>query len=210
MLAPQVSVADGVSWGLGVGLQGTDDSAAIWHWGDNTGYKSFAIVQLRSGDGLVYLSNSDHGMSIVHEVLAQAFGGEQAAVTHLDYQRHDAPRRLVRLALDSAMMAGGPRTGIPRYHELKRQYPASAFDVDLLQDIARLVMGAGFVEDAVQLLVLNRAEYPAEWKPHASLGDAYARLDRMADAIASYERALSLNPEREEIREKLAELRSRR
>ena len=132
MLTSQASVADGLSWGLGVGLQGAGDSLAIWHWGDNTGYESFAILFLRSGDGLVYLSNSDHGMSVVHAILAAAFGGAQPSVQYLDYERYDSPRRLVRLALDSAMIAGGPARAIPRYRQLKQRYHATAFDVDLL------------------------------------------------------------------------------
>jgi len=210
MFTPQVNVTEGVSWGLGIGLQGAGDSLAIWHWGDNTGYKDFAILFVYSGEGLVYLSNSDQGMSVVDAILVDAFGGEQAAVRYLDYERHDAPRRLVRLALDSAINAGGPGRGIARYRELKAQYPPTAFDVELLQDIARIVMRAGFADDAVQLLELNVSEYPTEWTAHASLADAYARLDRTAEAVASYERALALDPNQPEIRAKLDELIARR
>jgi len=210
MLTPQVDVTEGVSWGLGIGLQGVGDSLAIWHWGDNTGYKDFAILFVHSGDGLVYLSNSDQGMSVVHAILVDAFGGEQAAESYLDYEWFDAPRRLVRMALDSAMIAGGTERGMARYRELKAQYPPTAFDAKLLQDIARIVMRAGFADDAVHLLELNVSEYPTEWTAHASLADAYARVDRTSDAIASYERALALNPNQPEVRAKLEELKARR
>lgn len=90
MRSPAIAVVDGVTWGLGVGLQGTGDSLAVWHWGDNTGFKAFAIVFQHSGDGVVYLSNADHGMSIVHELLTAAFGAGQAAERYLDYERFDA------------------------------------------------------------------------------------------------------------------------
>jgi CubicO group peptidase (beta-lactamase class C family) len=33
-----------INWGLGVGLQQNENGKAIWHWGDNGGFKAFYIV----------------------------------------------------------------------------------------------------------------------------------------------------------------------
>jgi CubicO group peptidase (beta-lactamase class C family) len=119
LMTGQVAVTESISWGLGVGLQITPEGMALWHWGDNPGYKNFAFLVPATGTGLVYLSNSDGGMAIVHALLGEVHGRDQPAEIYLGYERHDSPRRYARLALDSAMVAGGPRLGIPRYRELK-------------------------------------------------------------------------------------------
>jgi hypothetical protein len=44
MLRPQVNVNERVGWGLESGAEGQ----AFWHWGNNHGYKSFAIGLVES------------------------------------------------------------------------------------------------------------------------------------------------------------------
>jgi CubicO group peptidase (beta-lactamase class C family) len=44
MLQPQVRIDENVAWGLGWGLQVSGQGKAFWHWGDNPGYKSFALA----------------------------------------------------------------------------------------------------------------------------------------------------------------------
>jgi len=107
-------------------------------------------------------------------------------------------------------MQGGPAAGIARYEELKTACPASAFDEQLLDEIAALLRRIGFACDAVQLLELNAREYPASWRVHASLGNAFASAGRRADAIGAYERALRLDPGQAAVRKKLDALRGGR
>jgi cytochrome c-type biogenesis protein CcmH/NrfG len=65
------------------------------------------------------------------------------------------------------------------------------------------------VDDAISILELNAAEYATSARAHASLGEAYARAGRNADAIAALERALALDPDNAEARERLTEVRPR-
>lgn len=58
-----------LSWGLGWGLERHADDVLIWHWGNNPGYRAFAMASTRSGDGFAMFTNSDSGL-----VLAQPFG----------------------------------------------------------------------------------------------------------------------------------------
>ncbi len=59
-----VDPALGISWGLGWGMERGQDDATIWQWGNNTGYRAFAMASVRSGDGFVMLTNSENGLEL--------------------------------------------------------------------------------------------------------------------------------------------------
>ncbi len=83
MLRPQVRLNDWVSWGLGWGLEDTRNGRAIWHWGDNPGYKSFALVAPDVGRGLVVMTNGDGGMATWEPIVRLAFGDDHPAFAWL-------------------------------------------------------------------------------------------------------------------------------
>jgi hypothetical protein len=81
----------GVGWGLGWGLERTPGGTAIWHWGDNSGYKNYAYLELASGNGIVVFTNSDAGMTIMPEIVRLALGYEPLGFRWLDYPRYGEP-----------------------------------------------------------------------------------------------------------------------
>ena len=70
MNAPQNVADDSVAWGLGVGLIRMEPSVR-WHWGDNDGFKSLALWDQQTGDGLVAVTNSDNGLSLCYDLAAE-------------------------------------------------------------------------------------------------------------------------------------------
>lgn len=70
-----------ISWGLGLGIQTTQDRKLVWHWGDNPGFKALFVLDPRTGDSIVLLTNSENGLSTYQEVLHLFMGaGEYPAV----------------------------------------------------------------------------------------------------------------------------------
>jgi CubicO group peptidase (beta-lactamase class C family) len=65
-----------VSWGLGWGIERTQDDLYIWHWGNNTGYRSFVIASFRTGDGFVMLTNSENGLELAGPITKSIVPGE--------------------------------------------------------------------------------------------------------------------------------------
>ena len=51
------------------------DHVHLWQWGNNPGYGSFVIVSLRSGDGLVLLTNSDGGKKLAGPLVQAVLPG---------------------------------------------------------------------------------------------------------------------------------------
>jgi len=73
-----VSTDLSLSWGQGWGVEQGEGGAYLWQWGNNPGYRAFAMASARSGDGFVMLSNSERGLALAAalsaEVLPQARG----------------------------------------------------------------------------------------------------------------------------------------
>jgi CubicO group peptidase (beta-lactamase class C family) len=77
----------GLGWGLGWGVESTAEGAAIWHWGDNRGFKHYAYLDLATGDGIVIFTNAEPGMAIVPELATHAMGVEPRGLAWLGYPR---------------------------------------------------------------------------------------------------------------------------
>jgi len=58
--------------GLGIELRGENESRAFAHAGGNVGYRAFMILYLDSGNGAVFMTNSDRGMALGVEMLRAA------------------------------------------------------------------------------------------------------------------------------------------
>lgn len=81
MWKPRVKAADGVSWGLGIGVEHTPDSDAFWHWGNNGGiYNCFVVGFPKQRVGVVVMTNSGQGLKACAEIVPAAIGGDHPAL----------------------------------------------------------------------------------------------------------------------------------
>lgn len=74
MTRPQNHAGARIDWGLGFGIPKADPDV-LWHWGDNSGFKSFAIWDKRTRDGAVINTNSDNGMAFCIDLLKRLTNG---------------------------------------------------------------------------------------------------------------------------------------
>ena len=95
MLQPQVRVNENVAWGLGWGLQVSGQGRAFWHWGDNPGYKSFALALRDSRKGVVVMTNGDGGRPLCAWIVQRVLGADHPALGWLErlYQDLQRPER---------------------------------------------------------------------------------------------------------------------
>jgi CubicO group peptidase (beta-lactamase class C family) len=74
----QVDRALGLQWGLGWGMEHAEGGPYLWQWGNNPGYRAFAMASVTSKDGFVILTNSERGMplaaSLAHAVVPAEHG----------------------------------------------------------------------------------------------------------------------------------------
>ncbi len=80
MSAPVVAdKALGLEWGYGWGIERTPVGPMLWQWGNNPGFRNFAMVSPGSGDGFVLLTNSDRGMALAVPLAQQVLPMEHPA-----------------------------------------------------------------------------------------------------------------------------------
>ena len=73
-----------VFWGLGWGLELTPQGRCCWQWGDNPGFKAFALASLGTGDGFVALTNSVNGDRLWSDLAREFLPGQHPALHWLE------------------------------------------------------------------------------------------------------------------------------
>lgn len=76
MASPQTAVSDPAGklyWGAGAGVW-LGREKMLWHYGDNGNFKSLFYLGVDTGDGLVYFSNSYHGLETGFAIAEKVFG----------------------------------------------------------------------------------------------------------------------------------------
>ncbi|HEV2764552.1 MAG TPA: serine hydrolase [Pyrinomonadaceae bacterium] len=169
--APRQSQA--IAWGLGWGLQRTGDGETFWHWGDNGNVKAYVVASKKKRRGLVFFANSANGLSVVHEIVAEVFGAQQPALAWLDYERYDAPTRMV---LRQVLAKGATLT----------EAQANRLGYRLL--------ARGRAKEAIEVFRLNVERFPKSSNAYDSLGEAYLKAGERESAEANYRKAFELNP----------------
>jgi CubicO group peptidase (beta-lactamase class C family) len=77
--APQSRVNGLLSWTLGWGYAEEDGRHTLWQWGDNPGFKAFAVAEPDAGVGLVVLTNADTGQRVCRYLIRQLLGIDHPA-----------------------------------------------------------------------------------------------------------------------------------
>lgn len=73
----------GLAWGRGWGIETAAGGPYLWQWGNNPGYRAFAMVSASSGKGYVLLTNSERGMP-----LAASLAGSTIPAEHGVFRFH--------------------------------------------------------------------------------------------------------------------------
>ena len=74
-----VNPALGIEWGHGWGIERGNHGVKLWQWGNNPGFRSFAMCSLESGNGFVALTNHHQGMVMAERIAQQVLPGEHKA-----------------------------------------------------------------------------------------------------------------------------------
>jgi CubicO group peptidase (beta-lactamase class C family) len=76
MMSSEIPVADGISWGLGWGLECHSFGTLAFHWGDNPGFQSFVLVTLDRRDAIAVFTNGQNGR-LLYEVIITDWLGQR-------------------------------------------------------------------------------------------------------------------------------------
>lgn len=69
----------GLQWGLGWGIERAEGGPYLWQWGNNPGFRAFAMASATSKDGFVVFTNSDAGMPLAASIAQRVLPVEHNA-----------------------------------------------------------------------------------------------------------------------------------
>ncbi len=190
----QVDAGDGIFWGLGWGLQPALNGAAMWHWGDNPGYKSFAFLSADGKKGFVMLSNSANGMLVLSEIYETLVGGPQSAIKWLNYESYDDPQYQLGRRMHYALLSGGMEEAKAVYESSKADLPAEAFEEKSLNSLGYRLLRQGLIDLALPVLEFNAELFPSSANVHDSLGEGLYTAGKLKEALVHYRASLRIDP----------------
>ncbi len=199
---PAEKLSTEIAWGLGWGLQTTGEGNSFWHWGDNGNNKSFIVAFEKQKDGIVIMTNSANGLSVLKEILSDGLGGKHPVLAWLNAGRYDSPARILLKAIVSA----GAEQAIGDYRKRRAASPAERLDESRINSLGYDLLRAQKVDEAIALFTLNTEDFPASANTWDSLGEAYMIQGDFPRAIASYKKSLELNPDNKGAAERIKQM----
>jgi CubicO group peptidase (beta-lactamase class C family) len=187
---PSGKLSTSIFWGLGVGIEQTAEGESLWHWGDNGVFKAFFVVRPATRSGVVYMTNSENGLSIARPILAETLGGEQPAFDWLKYDNYDAPG----LTFTRVAFAKGAAAALD---EFSRELASGAIVEGTVNQAGYTLMGSKKMDDAILMFRKNVELHPGSWNVYDSLGEAYMKNGDKELAVKNYQKSVELNPSNE-------------
>jgi CubicO group peptidase (beta-lactamase class C family) len=190
MLSPEIDVGENVYWGLGFGLEKTQNGKAFWQWGDYGIFRNYIVAYKEKKIGVVYLTNSFNGLSVGDEVVKRAIGGgNDLGLGYLDYDRYDSPARI----FTKTIVDKGIEEAVKVFHELKNKHPDD-FDEAAVNRTGYTFLNAKKTKEAIEIFKLNVNAYPGSANVYDSLAEAYMNDGDIDQAIKYYKKTLEMIP----------------
>jgi CubicO group peptidase (beta-lactamase class C family) len=190
MLTPQIDVDKDLYWGLGFGLERTDNGDAFWQWGDYGIFRNYIVAYKNQKIGVVYLTNSFNGLSICQDIVNNSIGGgKELGIAYLNYDRYDSPPVKFLLAVKDK----GIDEAIKLFHELRKAHP-DAFNEGRINGLGYTLLNSNRNKEAIEVFKLNVEAFPESANVYDSLAEAYMKNGDNELAIKYYKKTLEMIP----------------
>jgi CubicO group peptidase (beta-lactamase class C family) len=180
-----IRLSNEVSWGLGIGIERTPRSWAVWHWGNNGERQAYAVMRLDTGDGVTVFANSANALGIMTDIVHLVLGGREPALDWLDqgdeFEPYDSPSR----TLFDAIVRNG-------YAIAVRQRPGT-LEARRYNDLGQRLLVAQRPVDAESVFALAARRYPGRHEPYDGLAAALLAAGDTNRALIVYRHALVID-----------------
>ena len=201
---PTGKLSSELAWGLGWGLQETEDGPSFWHWGDNSsGFHAYVVGYPKARLGLVVFTNGLGGHGIIPDVVEASIGGRHPAFAWIGYERYDSPARKLYRQVRSQGAAA-----LARYKDDRKAGRTPALSETQVNGVGYWLLASKKPEESVAVFEMNAADHPKSWNVWDSLGEACTAAGDRRRAIESYEKSITLNPDNTNGIEQVKKLRS--
>lgn len=182
-----------LGWMLGSG------GRMFWHNGGTQGYRASMRMNSETGEGFVFLSNSDNGHDIV-------FTLTNAVAAHWQWPGYE-PRNLSPIVATKLIASQrGVERGLAEYRAMRDSQPRRWFGPGDLNGWGYMLLEQQRIEDALRVFSENAAYYPDNAYAYDALGEAWLAAGQREEAVQNYRRSLELDPENDNARDMLARI----
>ena len=84
MLQPQIEIGNQLAWSLGWGLEKHEKEWFFWQWGDNPGFKHFAVGSRSQKLAVVVFTNGQNGKNVYRPIIGAILGVKLNALEETD------------------------------------------------------------------------------------------------------------------------------
>ncbi|MBK9103920.1 MAG: serine hydrolase [Saprospiraceae bacterium] len=180
---PRHDKAGGSLTGLGWFTEKGSQGDIIWHNGATGGYMSFAGFNVKTGKGVVVLTNTDSGVDDIGMHVLNA----------------DAPLKDIKpqvsFVLKQIIEKDGAKGLVEKYNQLKADNPGK-YDINenALNTLGYQYLGKNEIDAAEAVFKINVIEFPQSSNVYDSYGEALLKNGHKEEAVTNYKKSLDLNP----------------
>lgn len=201
---PVEKLSTEIGWGLGFGLETTDQGTSFWHWGDNGNVKAYFTVSDKTKNGVVFFADSANGLSFLKEIINDSIDGNHPAINWLGYERYDSPSRI----LLKEIVEKDINIALKTYAERRKENSENALSESQMNKLGYTLMNMGNLDEAMEIFKQNTKDFPESANAWDILAEAYTNIGENESAIKFYEKSLKLNPENKNAIKKIKELKT--
>jgi len=204
MLKPAIKTEESnqVLWGLGPGLVKTNCGDAFFQWGDNGKFKGFCIAFKRQKAGLVYFANSDFGLSIAKDIVAQTLGADISVLFpgffSDNYPAHDS----FYMQLIHTYSKEGVNPAVEKMKKFLAESKTKEKSLSKeIHQFGQTIVEQGDYQGAVKILKFAAEDSPESVPILMDLAKAYAGADQFELSLQLIKKARALNINKKEVKE---------
>ena len=208
-------MSESLSWGLGWGLERTENGNAFWHWGENRGeFHTFAMAYPKQKIGVVIFTNSGNGLSIIPAIVSQIIGGSHPAFAWMGYDLYNSPAKIqfrvenrpVRLLLEAILLQGN--SALEQYRKDHKTRSRIRLNENQVNRLGYWLLGKRKFKEAISVFKMNVEDFPNSANVYDSLGEAYMVAGDKAQALKNYQKSLELDPKNTNAAEMIKKLKN--
>jgi len=174
-------------YGFGWFISRDANNKIIQHDGGFAGFRSYIERQVNSRNSIIFISN------VRHELIGDIREG-------INNILNDKPYTIPKISGANWIMSKAKETGVKQailnYTSLSKSKDSSNyyFSERECNSLGYYLLRANKTDDAIQLFKFNTAQFPNSGNVFDSMGEAYLKAGDKANALASYKKALELDP----------------
>lgn len=174
-------------YGFGWFISGDDNDKIVQHDGGFAGFRSYIERQVNKHNGIIFISN------VRHDLIGEIREGINNILI-------DKPYTIPKLSGANWILSNAKKQGMKQaildYKSLSKGKDSSRYNFSEREcnSLGYYLLRNNKTDDAIQLFKFNTEQFPNSGNVFDSLGEAYLKAGDKTNALASYKKALELDP----------------